>query len=189
MHHLDSIFDARMRAFFCSLSKQFKGQCIFRKGSCVFRKRQLQFQKLKRSPPPTKSPPGLLDHAGDSTLDLAGHMKRRGKGRKREKKEEKREGKKRKREGEVRPEPLASPKALIVCPGAFGLVWDKSVTHTCTSCGQKPCTQLHFKTCLPHVTHHGWLQDISQCIKIGVVTLILHMLFLLIVFYSMSNIT
>ena len=38
----------------------------------------------------------LLDHAGDSTLDLAGHMKRRGKGRKREKKEEKREGKKEK---------------------------------------------------------------------------------------------
>ena len=100
MHHLDLIFGAKMRAFFCSLSKQLKGQCIFRKGLYIFRKGQLQFQKLKRSPPPTKSRRWLLDHAGDSTLDLAGPMKRGGKEEKRKRKEEKREEKEEKRGGE-----------------------------------------------------------------------------------------
>ena len=34
-----------------------------------------------------------------------------------------------------------------------------------------------------------WHIDVVHGIKIGIVTLILHMLFLLVVFYSMSNIT
>ena len=90
-------FRCKNACFFCSLSEQLKGQHIFRKGLCVFRKGQFQFQKLKRSPPPTKSRFGLLDHAGDSMLDLAGPMKRK---EKKDKEERKEEEKREKKEGE-----------------------------------------------------------------------------------------
>jgi len=117
MHHLDLIFGARMRAFFCSLSDQLKGQHIFRKGLCIFRKGQLQFQKLKRSPP-TKSHQRLLDNAGDSTLDLAGPMKRGEKKEKLEREKEKRE----KKEGEkVRPVGHAKHLFMICVPFAFAV--------------------------------------------------------------------